>query len=124
MMDDKARGSRSPIVSAEGAERPRLAQENTGARLKRAFAEEEEERKWIARELLAGTAQSLTCILLGLGTIESCTEIAPERKAVRRLGAIALAALERVQHLVYGLQQPRSSVDQARSILQIPDPDL
>lgn len=72
--------------------------------LRRSIAAQEEERRRIARGLHDETAQALTGILLGLGRIESGTELEDARAEAKRLGGEVSGALRELRRIAMSLR--------------------
>jgi signal transduction histidine kinase len=74
------------------------------ALLNDALGAQEAERRRIARELRADTAQSLVSLLVGLRTVEESHDLGQVAVAAIEVRGLASAALENVQRLAFGLE--------------------
>ena len=79
------------------------AEEAIRALLNDALAAQENERRRIARELHAETAQSLASLLVGLRTVEESHDLGQAVGAASTVRGLASAALDSVQSLARGL---------------------
>jgi signal transduction histidine kinase len=82
------------------------------ALLKDALGAQEAERRRIARELRADTAQSLVSLLVGLRTVAESHDLGQVAVAAIGVRGLASAALENVQRLAFGLDPGAQSPDQ------------
>jgi PAS domain S-box-containing protein len=71
--------------------------------LERTLSAQEEERRWIARELHDETGQLLTALLLGLRTLENARTMTDVKTQGKRLREIATLAIDEVGRLARGL---------------------
>ncbi len=79
------------------------------ALLNDALGAREAERRRIARELHADTAQSLVSLLVGLRSVEESHDLGQAAAAASEVRGLVSAALENVQRLAFGLDPgPRS----------------
>ena len=72
--------------------------------LRRSIAAQEEERRRIARGLHDETAQALTGILLGLGRVETASELSDAQQEAKRLGAEVSGALRELRRIATSLR--------------------
>jgi signal transduction histidine kinase len=87
----------------EPTTRAQSAEETIRALLNDALKAQEAERRRIARELQAETAQSLVSLLVGLLTVEESRDLGQAKGAASRVRGLVAAALDGVHFLTLGL---------------------
>lgn len=82
----------------------KVAEENLAKLLERTITAQEEEKRWISRELHDEAGQMLTSLLVGLRMIADSKDIEDSRQHANRLRQIASKAIEDLGRLARGLR--------------------
>src|SRR5207253_10914336 len=91
----------SANIFASAIER-KWAEESRTRLLERVISVQEQERRWIARELHDETGQSITSLLVGLRMIEDARKLKDARAQANRLRQITAQTLDDVGRLARG----------------------